>query len=62
MAGLGQGEEALDFSTAAALSYSRKGQTLLKGGIALDLGRLNSALPSFPAYYYPGPRHCSGTF
>ncbi len=30
-------KEALDFRTAAALSYSRKGQTLLKGGIALNL-------------------------
>ena len=62
LAGLGQVEEALDFRTAAALSSSRKGQTLLKGGIALNLGRLNSALSSFPAYYSSWPRHCSGTF
>ncbi|MFH0352045.1 MAG: hypothetical protein ACHBMF_08990, partial [Chromatiales bacterium] len=40
MAGLGHGAEALDFRTAAALSYSRTRRTLLKGGIALNLGRL----------------------
>ncbi len=37
MAGLGQGEEALAFRTAAALSYSARRRALLKDGIALNL-------------------------
>lgn len=52
LAGLGQVEEALDFRTAAALSYSRKGQTLLKGGIALNLGRLEFRFVILPGLLF----------
>lgn len=48
LAGLGQGEEALDFRTVAALSYSQKDRTLLKGGIALNLRRLEFRVVILP--------------
>jgi len=55
IAGRGQVEEALDFRTAAALSYSRTGRTLLKGGLALNLGRFEFRFVILPGLPRPPP-------